>query len=1230
MVVTKCNKISDKHNTRKRHTRKRGKCGKKIRGGNSTTTTQTISPGSSLSSSASSSASSTKSLTDFLDLNNMWGENKLTNKNDLVESFGPPINLSYTDIQNKYLFNDIRSNYQYFALYFHDYNFQNIIDRICNSHRDLVGPSQEGGGSDDICDGNMIYDTSSDELKKHFFNLGRMKFHMDRQHDFKGDKRFNDSLEKKIFENYENFLDYLDKTLLVGDTHLYKDLYTTMMDKYNQKSDKYQGTSSPKMSFNLNTDVREHFYFLSIIDFLQINCSIINSLNITKYSSDQEFIKLKAPDLVFDFDDASQGNSDPGSEDEEMNAKKYYMSTIENEKIDPLFSEDDVNFAFLDNNITHKILYPLSLMKNPKSGNENEITSDELDIFTTSFKNGIVNTVASFLDPANRSKSFRIHTTIPHFKIVSDIANSITTQNNDIQVVKSRVQATQHLNEALSFYTVDLLSKGFDDYFQYFGSFLRVDFKEITQDMKDDMNAECIKYLKTGQYNETKFNDGSGSKLVYPIRFISDPTDPDKIYGVEIDVINNLKGAEEPKTTISMYVGDTTIDSILQHVNGKPVDGSVSARLDNIAEKIYESIPPRTQNELGDETDMKHIIILTLKAFGDTLQINYSKRLNDFLKNKEIMVEDVGIRSTDKNVFAESLLLDLPVWSTNNGINTNKEWMEEHKIIDKGGDWKGIKMFITNYNSNNDRLYYVSLFKTIQKLRNKTVIEQIQSGGENIIDCVLYTHEGKPLWGNIELTIEDVLFELQNNNLNQVKDDHYFIFNEEIYQVGNTVRSEPCSGNICDLSEYNGKKLWKANRVEAMLSKLLQYPDVEVGHYFILDNEVYLKSGEKNGEKNYEKVADCKVNAQLANINNGRPATDAAAAEFDVDARIADILEQYKDPSAVIIMNPEIINTIREIVNSIMGVGGQNPILSKDGIDAFNNILNNTKKKIHGNDETDFQNTFKKIDVFLRDILDIYENIFGVKTLNSMVDKYNNDMNGIIDSIHKEYIEKIKSLLTSQQKKIFAQLRTIKYDPVIFNIFTGMEQTKQYVNDDIKKMIDQHKATYEKKCHNLSNSVQDKLENSIKDYIRDKERGEVIQCIREKYNEINNQSMPADKKNEKFKSVYKDCYTGKNIDDDFKNEINEIVTLAQRYGDIDYNLILMDQSINVRSKGRYTRTDPLLTTKNLYDFANASKTAASRLTTTGGRRRRTTKKHKHRPRKSRKRKKSRKIKSSNT
>ena len=68
---------------------------------------------------------------------------------------------------------------------------------------------------------------------------------------------------------------------------------------------------------------------------------------------------------------------------------------------------------------------------------------------------------------------------------------------------------------------------------------------------------------------------------------------------------------------------------------------------------------------------------------------------------------------------------------------------------------------------------------------------------------------------------------------------------------------ESCSGNICDLDEYNGQPLWKANRVDVMLSKLKNFPDVKKGHYFIVDNEVYLIIGDK---ENYEKIAECKKN----------------------------------------------------------------------------------------------------------------------------------------------------------------------------------------------------------------------------------------------------------------------------------------------------------------------------------------------------------------------------------
>tara|TARA_Y100000389_G_scaffold152291_1_gene152211 strand:- start:4741 stop:8430 length:3690 start_codon:yes stop_codon:yes gene_type:complete len=1009
-------------------------------------------------------------------------------------------------IKNDFLLNYILSNYQYISFEFHDFNCQTILSRVFGNLREINQKTQSAGSVS--CNGDLLLSDNT-ELKSHFYNLGRLKYHMDRIHDFKGNDKLKN--ETDIFDNYVTLLSYLNENVESEEYYNFKELFNTSFREYNVKD-------------GLTGDKREHFYFMQVLNFMVNECGLTNSLFITKYSSDKTVLDEVDDDLKFVF----AGNTTQEQDTEDDNSKEYFISTIEGSKITPQFSENNIDYAFKDNNIVPKVLYPVSLLESATQGplieGKNIISKSDYDSFQNKFKKGEINTIASFLDPATTSKDFVTTKVYDIFDLNRDIDNQDI--NSDIDTIKTRIQETQKLDSPLCYYAVKLLSKGYNDYFNYFGALLRVDFDNITN--SEAKERECIKYLKEGLYDSSVLPDD----FEYPIRYFRNPnSQKDNVIGIEVDVVM-FKGSQQSKHVMKFNVGDTTIKNIQQHINGL----KQNKNLENIANIIYESMPDSIQGiSIQNEQSrtafkkIKEIIILTLKAYGDSLQINYAKRLNNFLKINDILLENIGIRSTDKNVLAECLLLDLPIWCTNNGLNTNKHWLQDQKIIDSNDKTIGIKMFLTNYKIDNDRLYYVNLMKTTKKLLN--ILQNDRQSGGSKIDC-----SKKKIW-EVDFNIEEFIIsetstdglEILNNMIQKINEkeniekyDYIMSTDGKLYKILDAKRGkiEIPSKRTCkeskdpDVSNENKKEVTpdedKGKEGDGSSGEIIDASDEND------QDEVDINSGEeKNGSTEEKNGSAEEKSGSVEEIDEVETEySDESDKEEDVELTIAEIIIEHDNPESEISIDQETIDKIFNIILKVLKYKKNDQILTDEGYQGLNDIRN-----IESN-----QDKMRDLDIFLKNIIDIYENLTGDLTLINKIEKYNSDVENVIDELCKDYLsyDKIGTLTIVVANELERKITEIEPDYKIIGIFNGMDKTKKYVNLQLQRLIEESKEKYQDVCNILLNNVKSKLTNIIKIYIIKRTKLDYYNDISDMYNRISFDNKGRSQK--RFETIYITLY----------------------------------------------------------------------------------------------------------
>lgn len=605
------------------------------------------------------------------------------------------------------IFDKVESNYEYFTIMNYQIFVDEIFSRIVSNNTNKM---QTGGEN---CNGELLL-SEKGKLKDDFFLLSMLKNFVEIKHDFKkqsDDKNYMLNYEKEIMDSSRIVMRYFaDK----NKTDINYNFFNDTLNQYD----------------NGQESIREHLYMKEVINFMDsaTQCKVINRLNLTKYISNsgdggEDYINKKIADgkqnHLFQYSDKEK-------------TKILYLSSVDNNPIEKIFSEDQVKFAFTDNSISDAVLYPhANNIDVNRETIENLDDDSKLIDFSSMLNEGNINTIPSFMDPANTSTDF--------FSKQAFILDDKDLTN----LIRKRVQELQSLKDPYSLPFLKLLINSINDFFGYYGSSLKIDDKELNEITGiNDFEKECATYINTG-VKDTKWHSGYLDDVIgkYPIRL----GENEKKGHVYFNVLN--RGVRKE---IKLIVQGTTIRTISTFLNNKevfPVDISrideneisiverkinlptypndyrilfefSKAIYDNIDSKIRrEMLTNLTDNKLKTDLQLLMIIIVSLKAFGDACQVNYSRRVNDYLKNTIKFPLGVGIRTTDKNVFAESILHNNPVWFMNNGIKPHVSWIQNifgEDVI----DFDSHKVFLTNCDKGDVNLYYSEIIKNLNRFNN--------------------------------------------------------------------------------------------------------------------------------------------------------------------------------------------------------------------------------------------------------------------------------------------------------------------------------------------------------------------------------------------------------------------------------------------------------------------------------------------------------------------------------
>lgn len=599
----------------------------------------------------------------------------------------------------------IESNYQYFTMMKVNDDFERIMEMLFTNN--IYGPKTLIGGGDE-CNGEILLDNDNTNS---FKMMSRLKNFVEIKHDFKKKteaENYHLNFETELLNASKKIMGTLSvptSSANVDDTKIYM-FYSQILQNYNSET-----TSDHE---------REKMYMKAMIEYMNANCGVINSLHLSKYISDsKEHGKLYIEDAELDV----EKKKSVYTYNSEAESEKIYISTIDNKPIGKVFTIEQALFAFSDNSISDKILYP-----HINDVPDDKIINIEGDIapFSDIMSKGKINTIPSFMDPANGSYEFN--------------KDAIQPDGSD-NGLRIRIQELQSLQHIYSYPFLRELANSIDDFCSYYGSVIKIDMSGVNKEIKNmgEFESECDNYIRTGIPGST---DPTGILTEFPIKLgVGDQK------GIVSFTMKGLTG--KPPQTLELMVRDTTIESISSFLNHRDyfpyyyelVKSKVQITLQHLEDQfpnftkrhsriylfgkaIYDNIPPAIRETLIDTLDISDkissevqllcIIIVSLKAFGDASQVNYSKRVNNYLKNQIKFPVGIGIRTTDKNVFGESILFNNPFWFMNNGLKPHSDWID--KIFpDNKATFDSYKIFITNCDKSNEKIYYDEIIKNLKR-----------------------------------------------------------------------------------------------------------------------------------------------------------------------------------------------------------------------------------------------------------------------------------------------------------------------------------------------------------------------------------------------------------------------------------------------------------------------------------------------------------------------------------
>jgi hypothetical protein len=372
---------------------------------------------------------------------------------------------------------------------------------------------------------------------------------------------------------------------------------------------------------------KEWNYYTSVLEHLDKSCNSLDELTIVKVKKIEEdkrpidYDQLILDGYIFEVGD-----------------NEYYYCTIDNQPVEPIFEERDFYCRVSDNPTSNQKLWPLIFPRETsKAKLDNYFGQEMLDI---KYAPGLI-------DPK---------TTGPYnpemFEITSDVSGVQLFQRMQNINLENDAENDDSTNARI------FLMDGINNFIKYFGS------KHVISD------ESTIRFVE----HEGKFIGLSFS--IVSIISIGEPQ-------IETQI----------ETPFELHYGDTTIRNISDFVkenNGivplifTATESQISwTRIHSFAKIIYEGIPEKIKNavfaQLRDDTAQKLLthILISLKSFGDSLQVYYAKRLQDYMKIKGFGLP-LYISTTDKNVGAESIFIQSQVCIIGTGIRPHEEFSQKY------------------------------------------------------------------------------------------------------------------------------------------------------------------------------------------------------------------------------------------------------------------------------------------------------------------------------------------------------------------------------------------------------------------------------------------------------------------------------------------------------------------------------------------------------------------------
>jgi hypothetical protein len=574
------------------------------------------------------------------------------------------------------------SNKELLMYNIHSENVTNMVNQIIsyildlnsyiNTDEHLIVPSieillpkkQAGGDPNDACTGQMIINP---ETKPAFIISGIVKTYDELLHDFTGFFS-SDTLTilKKIYtDNINDLTQIFDKVIATTN---------------NDELKKIQQFIALIRSYSVGRET-EWNYYTAVLQYIDSTCNRLDELNVIKCASvssmnlSQQSIEfLKTTGYIIEI------QPEDGEAADEEGGKEFFYTTIDNQPVRKIFTIEDVNFRVSDNNTSNQKLLPLIYDTNDTT-DKRLINARDKDALIANMYD--IQYAPGLLDPKTIG-SYKLNT---HFfgTVINDKINAMISLSDFSKLSLKKIQQLQNINYVNAFHARRFLTDGINTFMEYFGSKSNIDvFSNQTQ--YTDEKAYIINGSNLSLFEQSNYfsNADYAAAPSLNIDFIS------IVQNEYIGVKFNLNIPSKNSQIIYLHYGDTTIKNVSNYINffpNKVVTSSVVGDIDPswqrlyaFARAIFEGIPGTNRPKYTDHDYKDKFItqiIISLKSFGDSLQVYYAKRLNLFLS--EVNIKSLFITTTDKNVAAESLLINSPFWLIGTGIRPHMDFYNEHK-----------------------------------------------------------------------------------------------------------------------------------------------------------------------------------------------------------------------------------------------------------------------------------------------------------------------------------------------------------------------------------------------------------------------------------------------------------------------------------------------------------------------------------------------------------------------